>query len=98
MNAPHKVVPTDAAAAAPARRSSFQVIMSELEQASPTTVMSRQNTSRLSFIKDYRRFNTTEERVKACLRTYTTHMSLNHFAFVAHCDCCGNADERANCS
>ena len=53
MNAPHKVLPTDAPVS-PVRRSSFQVIMSELEQASPTTVVvSRQITSRLSSIKDY---------------------------------------------
>ena len=74
MNAQHKVLPTGATAAASARRSSFQAIMSELEQASPTTVMSRQITSRLSFIKDYRRLNTTEERVKVCLRTYTAEV------------------------
>ena len=77
MNAPHKVLPTDApAAAAPVRRSSLQVIMSELEQTSPTTAMSRP--SRLSFIKDYRRLNTTEERVKACLRTYTAEVLSVH--------------------
>jgi hypothetical protein len=78
MNTPHKVLPTDAPAAAPVRRSSFQVIMSELEQASPTTVMSRQITSRLSFNKDYRRLNTTEERVKACVRTYTAEVLSVH--------------------
>ena len=77
MNTPHKVLPTDAPVA-PARRSSFQVIMSELEQASPTTVVSRQITSRLSFIKDYRRLNTTEERVKACVRTYTAEVLSVH--------------------
>ena len=77
MNAPHKVLPTDAAAA-PVRRSSFQVIMSDFEQASPTTVVSRQITFRLSSIKDYRRFNTTEERVKACVRTYTAEMLSVH--------------------
>jgi len=79
MNAPHKVLPTDApAAAVSARRSSLQGIKSDFEQASPTTVVSREITSRLSFNKDYRRLNTTEERVKACLRTYTAEVLSVH--------------------
>ena len=79
MNAPHKVLPADApAAAAPVRKSSLQVIMSELEQTSPTTVMSRQITSRVSSIKDYRRLKTTEKRVNACVRTYTAEVLSVH--------------------
>ena len=53
-------------------------IMSELEQASPTTVVSRQITSRLSSIKDYRRINTAEDRVKACVRAYTAEVLSVH--------------------
>jgi hypothetical protein len=77
MNAPHKVLPNDAKAAASARRSSFQVLISELEQARPKTV-SRQLTTQKSSVKDYRRLNTAEERVKACLRTYTAEVLSVH--------------------
>ena len=72
MNAQHKVLPTDAPAA-PVRRSSFQVVTSDFEQASPPTV-SRQVTTQKSSVKDYRRLNTTEERVKACVRAYTAEV------------------------
>jgi hypothetical protein len=51
--------------------------MSELEQASPTTV-SRQVTTQKSSVKDYRRLNTTEERVKARVRTYTAEVLSVH--------------------
>lgn len=52
------------------RRTSLQVIMFDLEQSSQALV-ARQLTSQASSVKDHRRFQTTEERVKnARVRAY----------------------------
>ena len=77
MQAPHKVLPTDAPAA-PVRRSSFQVIMSEFEQANNRTMVPRQISTQKSSVKDYRRFKTSEERIKACVRTYQREVLSVH--------------------
>ena len=77
MQAPHKVSPADSKAV-PARRSSFQVIMSDLEQANNRTIVPRQFSTQKSSVKDYRRFETSEERVKACVRTYQREVLSVH--------------------
>ena len=77
MQAPHKVSPADSKAV-PARRSSFQVIMSDLEQANNRTMVPRQVSTQKSTVKDYRRFATSEERIKACVRTYQREVLSVH--------------------
>jgi hypothetical protein len=75
MPAPQKIMPTDlpafpALVPGSLPRSSFQTIVSSEHRPLPT----RQVTAQRSSVKDYRRLNTVEERIRACLRTYTAEV------------------------
>jgi hypothetical protein len=84
MSAPSsKVAPTDAPP--PSRRSSFQVIISDLaqQQAGPATrtgLPARQISIQKSSIKDYRRLVNAEERVAACIRAHKREVLSVHGA------------------
>ena len=56
------------------------MIMSDLEQANNRTMVPRQFSTQKSSVKDYRRFETSEERVRVCLRTYQKEVLSVHGA------------------